>query len=157
SVYGDRTRQDSDRRERLENVIEDSAKRGGTLLIPAFSTERTQDLIYEIRTLMLAKRVPQMPVYVDSPLAEKIPDAYLVHPSFFASAVQGQVERGEKIFSFPQMRFVGSAEESRKLISSPNPKIILAGSGMGQGGRVVAHEEHMLPDPKTTLLIVGYQ
>jgi metallo-beta-lactamase family protein len=157
SVYGDRTRADSDRRERLENVIEEAAKRGGTLLIPAFSTERTQDLLYEIRTLMTEEKVPTMPVYLDSPLAEKITAAYTAHPEYFAEPLRERVEKGEKIFSFPQLHFTANVNESHALTTAPNPKIILAGSGMGQGGRVLAHEEFMLPDPKTTLLIVGYQ
>jgi len=157
SVYGDRTRTDSDRRERLENVIEEAAKRGGTLLIPAFSTERTQDLLYEIRTLMTEEKVPSMQVYLDSPLAEKITAAYTAHSEYFAKPLRERVEKGEKIFSFPELRFVSTVNESHGLTTAPNPKIILAGSGMGQGGRVLAHEEFMLPDPKTTLLIVGYQ
>jgi metallo-beta-lactamase family protein len=157
SVYGDRTRTDQDRRERLENVIEEAAKRGGTLLIPAFSTERTQDLLYEIRTLMTEDKIPSMPVYVDSPLAEKITAAYTMHPEYFAQALRERVEKGERIFSFPQLKFIGNVNESHGLTTAPNPKIILAGSGMAQGGRVLSHEEFMLPDPKTTLLIVGYQ
>jgi metallo-beta-lactamase family protein len=157
SVYGDRTRKDTDRREELENVIEDAAARGGTLLIPAFSTERTQDLLFEIRSLMQEKRVPSMPVYVDSPLAEKITESYLAYPAYFTPELRKRAEAGEKLFSFQEMHFIASREESRGLHMKPNPKIILAGSGMGQGGRVIAHEEVLLPDPKTTLLIVGYQ
>lgn len=157
SVYGDRTRADLDRRERLENVIEEASKRGGTLLIPAFSTERTQDLIYEIRMLMIEKKIPSMQVFIDSPLAEKITTAYTAHPEYFAPALRERIEKGEKLFSFPQMHFVGDTNESHGLTTAENPKIILAGSGMAQGGRVLSHEEFMLPDPKTTLLIVGYQ
>jgi metallo-beta-lactamase family protein len=157
SVYGDRTRTDNDRRERLENVIEEASKRGGTLLIPAFSTERTQDLLYEIRTLMVEKKVPSMQVYVDSPLAEKITAAYTAHSEYFAPELRKRVEGGEKIFSFPQLHFTHNVNDSHSLTTAPNPKIILAGSGMAQGGRVLSHEEFMLPDPKTTVLIVGYQ
>ncbi len=157
SVYGNRTRSDSDRRERLENVIEESAKRGGTLLIPAFSTERTQDLLYEIRTMMIEKKVPSMPVYVDSPLANKITAAYIAHPEYFAPDIRARVEKGETIFAFPELKFVSSVDESRALKDAPNPKIILAGSGMAQGGRVLSHEEELLPEHATTLLIVGYQ
>jgi len=157
SVYGDRTRNDTDRKERLENVIEEANKRGGTLLIPAFSTERTQDLLYEIRTLMQAHRIPLMPVYLDSPLAEKITDSYLAHPSYFAQAIQDEIKQHGNIFKFPQLKFVQSMDESRQLEHLPSPKIILAGSGMAQGGRVVGHEERLLPDKKTTELIVGYQ
>jgi metallo-beta-lactamase family protein len=158
SVYGDRVRpDDKDRREMLENIIEDGARRGGTLLIPAFSTERTQDLLFEIRTLMIEKRVPSMPVYLDSPLAEKMTDAYLAFPSYFAPAIRTRVEAGEKIFSFPEMTFVDDIEESRKVDRAPGPKILIAGSGMSNGGRVQSHEATVLPDEKSTVLVVGYQ
>lgn len=157
SVYGDRVRQDEDRRERLENVIEDSATRGGTLLIPAFSTERTQDLLFEIKKLMLEKRIPTMPVYVDSPLASKITKAFTECPDYLSAEMRKRVEAGEDLFAFDQLHFVESPEESRTLAHAPSPKIILAGSGMSSGGRVIAHERWLLPDPKSTLLIVGYQ
>jgi metallo-beta-lactamase family protein len=158
SVYGDRVRrEDKDRREMLEDVIEDAAARGGTLLIPAFSTERTQDLLYEIRALMMEKRVPDMVLYVDSPLAEKITGAFLAAPEYFAPDIRTRVEAGENIFLSPQMHFVETPEDSRNLASAPNPKIILAGSGMGTGGRVGTHEHYVLPDKNSTILMVGYQ
>ncbi len=157
-TYGDRTRPDDEsRRERLEDIIEDSAKRGGTLVIPAFSTERTQDLLFDIRTLMNENRVPLLPVYLDSPLAEKITDAYVRHPEYFAPEIRARVEAGEKIFTFPQLTYVGTPEESHKLDSLGEQKIILAGSGMSSGGRVFGHEKKYLPDQNSTLLIVGYQ
>lgn len=158
STYGDRTRpEDGQRRERLEDIIEESARRGGTLLIPAFSTERTQDLMYEIRTLMVEKRVPSMPVFVDSPLASRVTHAFLSHPEYFAPAIQERIKAGEDIFTCQEMKFVESVEESRKVKETGGPKIILAGSGMSSGGRVLAHEREYLPDAKSTLLIVGYQ
>ncbi len=144
-TYGDKTRpEDKDRRERLEDIIEESAKRGGTLLIPAFSTERTQDLMYEIRSLMVEKRVPSVPVFIDSPLAQKITSVFSDYIPDFN-------------FHFPELRFIETTEESRKIHDTAGPKIILAGSGMSSGGRVLAHEREYLPDPNSTLLIVGYQ
>ena len=157
SVYGDRTRRDEDRRERLENVIEDAAARGGVLLIPAFSTERTQDLLFEIGSLMRERRVPPMPVFADSPLAQQITEAYLQYPQYFDGEVRRRVESGENIFSFPELKFVHDARESAAILKTPGPKIVIAGSGMSNGGRVLAHEMKILPDPKATLLIVGYQ
>jgi metallo-beta-lactamase family protein len=158
ATYGDKVRpDDAERLDKLENAIEDSAARGGTLVIPAFSTERTQDLLFDIRKLMLEERVPQMPVYLDSPLAEKITQAYLEYPEYFADDIRKRVEGGEKIFSFPGLRFVGGPEESHKLDSDPAQKIILAGSGMSSGGRIFGHERQYLPDRKSTVLIVGYQ
>ncbi|MEK7109084.1 MAG: MBL fold metallo-hydrolase [Patescibacteria group bacterium] len=158
STYGDKTRpEDVKRFEHLENAIEDAVTRGGTLLIPAFSTERTQDLLFDIRRLYLEHRVPEVPVYLDSPLAEKITHAYLAHPEYFADDIRKRVEGGEKIFSFPGLHFVEQVEDSRKLDNNPNSKIILAGSGMSSGGRVLVHERRYLPDQNSTLLIVGYQ
>ena len=158
SVYGDRVRhEDENRREMLENIIEETAARGGTLLIPAFSTERTQDLLFEIRTLMVEKRIPSMPVYVDSPLASKITSAYLAYPGYFSPEIRKRVEAGENIFSFPELRFTEGQEDSRAIANVRNPKIILAGSGMSNGGRVFSHQQTVLPDEKSTLLIVGYQ
>ncbi len=158
STYGDKTRpEDVHRREQLENIIEDSMKRGGTLLIPAFSTERTQDLMYEIRTLMVEKRVPSVPVFVDSPLASRVTRAFVSHPEYFSPAIQERIKSGEDIFAFPELHFVESVEASHKVKETGGPKIILAGSGMSSGGRVLAHEREYLPDPKSTLLIVGYQ
>ncbi len=157
-TYGDKLRpEDPDRLEKLEDVIEDTAARGGTLVVPAFSTERTQDLLFDIRRLMLEKRVPLMPVYLDSPLAEKITEAYLQYPNYFAPKIAKRVEDGEKIFSFPELHYVSTREESQALNAKEGSKIILAGSGMSSGGRVFSHERAYLPDPNSTVLIVGYQ
>ncbi len=157
-TYGDRTRpDDAGRREQLENIIEDSAKRGGTLLIPAFSTERTQDLMYEIKTLMVEKRVPSMPVFIDSPLASRVTRAFVAHPEYMSADIRARIAAGEDIFGFPEMHFVETVEESHKIKNTPGPKIILAGSGMSSGGRVLSHEREYLPDVASTLLIVGYQ
>lgn len=157
-TYGDRTRpEDGARKDKLEDAIEDAAARGGTLVVPAFSTERTQDLLFDIRDLYAHDRVPKLPVYLDSPLAEKITKAYLACPEYFAEDIKARVEKGEDIFAFPQLTFVESPQESRKLNEMPEQKIILAGSGMSSGGRVFGHEKRYLPEQKSTLLIVGYQ
>lgn len=158
SVYGNRVREKEDNRiEELEDIIEDTASRGGTLLIPAFSTERTQDLLFEIRLLMSEGRIPNMPVYADSPLASKITASYLEYPQYFENSIRERVEKGENIFSFAQLHYVESAEESHAISKKAGPKIIVAGSGMSNGGRVQAHEKNLLPDKNSTLLIVGYQ
>ncbi len=158
SVYGDRVREeDGDRRDQLEDVIEDTIGKGGTLLIPAFSTERTQDLLFEVRTLMTEKRIPSCPVFIDSPLAEKITAAYVAHPAYFSADMQARIAKGEHIFSFPELQLVEDIEESRRVAHRPGAKIIIAGSGMSNGGRVQMHEEQVCTDPKSTILIVGYQ
>ncbi|MBC7836882.1 MBL fold metallo-hydrolase [Acetobacteraceae bacterium] len=158
SVYGDRVRnKDEDSREKLEDIIENTVTRRGTLLIPAFSTERTQDLLFEIRTLMMQKRVPSVPVFVDSPLATKITQAYVKYPQYFGDEIRKRAEGGESLFAFPELHFVDDAQESRTIMGKAGSKIVIAGSGMSNGGRVHGHEQTLLPDSKSTLLIVGYQ
>lgn len=157
SVYGDREHDISGRRDELENIIEDTVARGGDVLIPAFSTERTQDLMYEVRTLMREKRIPSVPVFVDSPLASRITRSFLSHPSYFKREITARIEGGEDIFAFDELRFTASREESEHIASVEGPKIIIAGSGMSNGGRVLSHERRILKDPRSTLLIVGYQ
>lgn len=157
SVYGDRTRQDGDRKEAFEAIINKTIERGGTLLIPAFSTERTQDLIFEIRSLMMDKKIPSVPVFLDSPLAQKITMTFEHNAQYFAPALQERVRAGEKIFEFDEIKFARDTNESRAIQGHKGPKIILAGSGMSNGGRVLSHERYVLPDPNSTLLIVGYQ
>lgn len=157
SVYGDRTREDSDRKEAFQAIIENTIARGGTLLIPAFSTERTQDLVYEIRSLMMDKKIPSVPVFLDSPLAQKITETFEHNAEYFSKALQERVRGGEKIFQFEELKYARDTEESRAIQGHHGPKIILAGSGMSNGGRVLSHERYVLPDPASTLLIVGYQ
>jgi metallo-beta-lactamase family protein len=106
---------------------------------------------------MTGKKVPSIPVFIDSPLAQKITEAFLRYPKYFSDPIRARVEAGEDIFTFPELTFVEDVEESRKVDAAPDPKIIIAGSGMSNGGRVREHEKHVLPDPKSTLLIVGYQ
>lgn len=158
SVYGDKTQEDdATRLPKLASLIERVAQQKGTLLIPAFATERTQDLLYEIRLLLMQKKVPSMPVFLDAPLAEKITESYVRYPEYFNSATQAKVKAGEKMFEFPELKYVHSAWESKEISAHPGPKIIIAGSGMSNGGRVLAHELAILPDPHSIVCIVGYQ
>ncbi len=158
SVYGDRNHETrEDRLGKLEDVIEDNYKSGGALVIPSFSLEKTQVLLYEINKLIEEGRVPSMPVFLDSPLAIKITSVYKEFKKDFKMEVQDRIRTGDDIFNFPKLSIVESSEDSKKLLFVPNPKIIIAGSGMSNGGRVVHHEINYLPDPKSTLLLVGYQ
>jgi len=158
SVYGDRLHEDqATRKERLEDIIEETMNRKGALVIPAFSLERTQILIYEINSLVESGRIPKVPVYVDSPLATHITAVYRKHMADFNEEVQKAVLRGDDVFSFPKLIFTKDSNESRAIAHVPNPKIIIAGAGMSHGGRVIEHEKRYLPDAKSTVLMVGYQ
>lgn len=158
SVYGDRNHESiEERRNRLENVIEDAHKRGGTLIIPCFSLEKTQVLLYEINNLIEEGRIPKVPVYLDSPLAIKVTEIYKKRSKAFNEEARKEIQGGDDIFNFPGLVMTGSSEESKQLLKMPNPKIIIAGSGMSTGGRITHHEINHLPDPKSTILLIGYQ
>lgn len=156
SVYGDRNHEDySQRKQILEDVIEETMLRKGVLMIPAFSLERTQELLYEIQGMMEQERIPLVPVFVDSPLAIKVTSVYEKYASYFNHEVKNP--GSSKIFEFPQLHFTLTTEESKNINKVPPPKIILAGSGMSNGGRILHHEKLYLPDPNSTLLLAGYQ
>ncbi len=158
SVYGDRNHEPvNERKEKLEKLIKESVSRGGALVIPAFSIERTQVILYEINSLVESGKVPSVPVFVDSPLAIKVTDIYKTATEHFNSGVQAEIRGGDDIFNFPRLQFTVNREASEAIDRVPNPKIILAGAGMSNGGRITHHEMRYLPDPKSTVLFVGYQ
>ncbi len=158
SVYGDRNHEKrSERKQILEDVIEDTIKKGGALMIPVFSLERTQDLLFEMNDLIENGRIPSVPVFLDSPLAIKVTEIYKKNEKYFNTKATDVIKSGDDIFNFPNLKFTLKTEESKEIKNIPNPKIIMAGSGMSNGGRIVHHEKQYLPDPKSTLLVVGYQ
>ncbi len=158
SVYGDRNHEPTEeRRDKLENVIEEACKRKGALLIPCFSLEKTQVILHEINKLMAEGRIPSIPVFLDSPLAIKVTEIYKQYSKGFNDEIIGEIRGGKNVFTFKGLTMIETAEESKGIVNTPNPKIIIAGSGMSNGGRIVHHEIHYLPDPQTTLLLIGYQ
>jgi metallo-beta-lactamase family protein len=158
SVYGDKNHEGiKERTQKLRDVIENTINRGGALLIPAFSIERTQVLLYEINNLVEDGKIPSVPVFLDSPLAIKVTEVYQDRIQNFNDGVQDEIKDGDDIFDFPLLKFTERHEESLEIENTPNPKIIIAGSGMSNGGRIIHHEKRHLSDPNSTLLIVGYQ
>lgn len=158
STYGDRNHEPKEQRiQKLEEVVKSTMSRGGTLVIPAFSVDRTQVLLYELNNMVEKNRIPRVPVFVDSPMAIKATEVYRRNTHLFNDKVQEQIARGDDIFSFPHLEFTFSKNESQDIDKLKGAKIILAGSGMSVGGRVVGHEAHYLPDERNTILLVGYQ
>lgn len=158
SVYGDRNHEErSERKHKLEKIIKDNYKRGGTLIVPTFSLERTQELLYEINSLVENKIVPQMPIYLDSPLSIRLTNIYLKYGDYFNEAAKKLIASGDELFDFPGLRKTPETEDSKGILDVPPPKIIIAGSGMSNGGRILHHEKNYLPDRKNTLLLTGYQ
>lgn len=158
SAYGDRVHEDRTQRKiKLERVIEDTFGHGGTLMIPAFSLERTQELLYEFNELAENRRIPRVPVFLDSPLAIKATRIYRNYPLYFNEEAQALIRSGDDLFRFPGLQMTERTEESKGINEVPSPKIIIAGAGMMQGGRILHHAKRYLPDSKNTLLFIGYQ
>jgi len=158
SVYGDRNHEDAEeKRERLCQIIKQAIERNGTLLIPSFSLEKTQVLLNEINFLIEGGKLPKVPVYLDSPLAIKITEIYKQMSHDFNEKAKASIASGDDIFNFPRLKFTAEHRESEAIAKMPAPKIIIAGAGMSTGGRIIHHEKKYLPDPKNTILFVGYQ
>lgn len=158
SVYGDRNHESRDkRRVFLEQVIKDNYQRKGTLLIPTFSLERSQELLFELDALVGSKQIPIMPIFFDSPLAIHLTEIFKQFKSYFNDMAKKAMVHDKYLFDFPGLHSTLKTEESKLINTVPNPKIIIAGSGMSSGGRIVHHEKHFLPDPNNTILLTGYQ
>lgn len=158
SVYGDRLHEDRDeRRNMLKDVLLENYKKEGTLVIPTFSLERTQEILFEINNLLGEKQIPKMPVYLDSPLAIAITKIYGDFTDDLNAEIRDHMAKHDNPFDFPGLVETLEPEQSKHILKMPNPKVIIAGSGMSSGGRVIHHEHNYLSDPNNTLLLVGYQ
>ncbi len=158
STYGDRAHENvGSRREMLEDAVEETVASGGTLMIPAFALERTQELLFHLHELFEQGRIPKIPVFLDSPLAIKLTEVYRKYESYYNHDMQRLVRSGDDFLNFPGLRLTLATEQSKEINDVPSPKIIIAGSGMSHGGRIVHHERRYLPDPKSAILFVGYQ
>ncbi|HEU5114385.1 MAG TPA: MBL fold metallo-hydrolase [Candidatus Paceibacterota bacterium] len=158
SVYGDRNHEPKDvRDERLKQILQKTLGRGGTAVIPAFSLERTQVILFEIHRLFEENALPRVPVFLDSPLGMKITSVYERYVRDFNDERKQEIAKEGNLFDFPGLKIIGSHQESESVDRITGPKIIIAGSGMSVGGRVLHHEKFFLGDPNATILLVGYQ
>lgn len=159
SVYGDRLHEHRDSRtSELRDAMQRAISKGGAILMPAFSMERTQLMLYELSNMFESGELPKTPVFLDSPLAIDVTAVYEKYAgTYFTPAAQEEMKREKSIFDFPFLTKTKSREESMEIAKAPNPKIIMAGAGMSHGGRIGGWEARYLSDPKTTLFIVGYQ
>jgi len=158
STYGDKLHGKDDRNLLLKERLQSAVKRGGAILIPAFSMERTQLMLYELSNFFADGSLPKIPVFLDSPLAIHVTEVYEKWGmTYFKPETEDEMKREGSIFEFPFLTKTLSREDSRSIEKSPNPKIIIAGAGMSHGGRIGGWETRYLPDPATTLFMVGYQ
>jgi metallo-beta-lactamase family protein len=158
STYGDRLHADINNVEsKLATVINATVSRGGKLIVPSFALERTQELIYCLHQLKIANKIPDIPVFVDSPLAIDATDIFRIHPECYDEETATFLRSVADPFGFRGLRYVSSVEESRSLNNLKTPVMIIAGSGMAEAGRILHHLRNNISDPRNTILIVGWQ
>jgi metallo-beta-lactamase family protein len=156
STYGDRDHVADDNGEELAQVIRSTVERGGKLIIPSFAIGRVEELLYWMRRLEHERRIPVLPVYVDSPMAN---EALKFYSARIAELDEDMRPTEQKVSTFATTRFqtVTSPQQSKELTASRKPSIVISSSGMATGGRVLHHMAAALPDPRNTVLFVGYQ
>ena len=158
SVYGDRVHEGrEERRERLRQCVLNTRARKGVLLIPSFSLERTQLLLFELNVMIEEGKLAPIPVYLDSPLAIEVTGVFRKYKYLLNLAAREHFSENNDPFSFRSLKLTREVNESRAIHATPNPKVIIAGAGMSHGGRIRAHEKYYLGDKHATILFVGYQ
>jgi len=157
STYGDRLHTPDDHRDKLAEAVSRAADTKGWLLIPAFAVGRAQEVLYDLRELERARRVPALPVYLDSPMAIQATAIYASHPEEHDRELTDIVAEGQRPFATQRISLCRTVEASKRLNDTAGPGIIIAGSGMATGGRILHHLRRLLPERSTTVLFVGYQ
>lgn len=157
STYGDRLHPRDDVGACLTSIVESTAQRGGTVVIPSFAVGRTQELLYLFRELIEGGTMHSLPIHVDSPMAIDVTDLYRRHEEDDDLKTEALKAQGIKPFAPPDLHFDKSVEDSKALNNARFPMVIISASGMATGGRVVHHLERCLPDHRNTILFVGFQ
>ena len=157
STYGDRLHDTTPIPDQLERVVRAAVDRGGALVVPAFAVGRTQELIYHLRALEDAGRIPKLQTFVDSPMAIEATGLYCSHPEDLDPDTAKPVTSGTCPLHTARFQLTRSVEDSRKINDVRGTPIIISASGMATGGRILHHLRRRLPDPKTTVLLVGFQ
>ena len=158
STYGNRRHEDSDTAmDELEQVVRRAVALKGKVIIPAFAIERTQELVYYLHLLVDKKRIPEVPIYVDSPMATSATGIFQIHPECYDSQTfEAFLTHHKNPFGFNALSFIASVEESKALNKKKGPMIIISADGMCESGRIVHHVANNISQPENTILIVGY-
>ena len=156
STYGDRLHPPDDHADKLAAAVTRAAQEKGWLLIPAFAVGRSQEILYDLRRLEAAGRIPSLPVYLDSPMGIQATAIYAAHTDEHDAELKQTEGAGRRPFA-PRLFHLSRTVEESKGLNTDGPGVIVAGSGMATGGRILHHLKRLLPDPRTTVLFVGYQ
>ncbi len=157
STYGGETHEPPDRaKERLAQIVGRTAARGGKVIIPAFAVGRTQEIVHRLDQLENEGRLPQIPVFVDSPLAVNVTDIFRRHPECYDADLRAYIEEDPNPFGFRRLVYIRDVEDSKRLNGSRLPMVIISASGMAEAGRILHHLRNNVADDRNTVLMVGY-
>lgn len=157
STYGNRVHEPASQRPLiLKQAIEEAVKNRGVLLIPAFALERTQELLFELHQLLESRQIPKVPIFLDSPMAIAATEVFRAHSDLFNGEAQAMLKRFD-LFHFPGLQFTERSAQSKAILDVKGPKVIIAGSGMMNGGRILHHLRNYLGKENTSVLIIGFQ
>ncbi len=158
STYGNRIHEDeSTRATKLKEILEKTIHDKGVLVIPAFAIDRTQQILFEMNDMIEKHELAPIDVYLDSPMAIKATDVMKEYPEYYNDRARKLAATGDDLFDFPGLKLTKTRDESKTINEAPRPKVIIAGSGMMNGGRIQHHLVRYLSDQHATVLIVGYQ
>ncbi|MBZ0305593.1 MAG: MBL fold metallo-hydrolase, partial [Anaerolineae bacterium] len=160
STYGDRLHPPAPETDKeLAEIVNRTYQRGGALVIPSFAVGRTQQIVYVFQQLVAEGRIPKLPIYVDSPLAVNVTEAFRSHPEVYDKEIQDYMYtyRDDDPFGFDQLHYTRSVEESKQLNTKEDPFVVISASGMCEAGRILHHLRNRVGDPRNTILIVGWQ
>ncbi|MCH4157789.1 MAG: MBL fold metallo-hydrolase [Acidaminococcaceae bacterium] len=157
STYGNRVHEKSDKKAELTKIITETIAKGGNVVIPAFAVGRTQVLLYYFQQLLAEKKIPDVPIYIDSPMATKVTGITLNSTEEFDAEAQAIVKAQGKLYAMPNVHFTATPQESRMINAMEGPKIIMSASGMADAGRILHHLKHNLWRPECCVVFAGYQ
>ncbi len=157
STYGNRQHPKDDPRPALAKAISQTVQRGGSVVVPAFAVERTQKFIFMLKELMEAGQIPKVPVFCDSPMAIKAVEIFLKHTEEYSDETKRLIGQYGSPLTWPGFSFASTAQDSKKINDAHYPCIIISSSGMVTGGRILHHLALRLPEPKNTVIFIGFQ
>ena len=157
STYGNRQHPTEDPRPKLVEIIRKTVERGGSVVVPAFAVERTQKFLFVLKELMESGQLPRIPVFCDSPMAIKAVEVFLKHTEEFSDDTRRLIAKYGSPLQWQGFTFAQTSDESKKINATQFPAIIISASGMVTGGRILHHLLQRLPDPKNTVIFIGFQ
>lgn len=158
STYGDRVHKaPQDTKKMIGDVINSTKRAGGNIVVPSFAVERSQEILYYINELLLADAIPHLMVFLDSPMATNVTKVFLRHPELYDEEMAELIKQDESPFSFPELKMVGTVDESKAINQIKGTVMVIAGSGMCTGGRIKYHLANNISRPESTIMFVGYQ